>query len=269
MRMSACRSLAILTLVALAYPVCGQSPASPSNANFGTHEREPYTAEFKTTQVRMLPDGSTINHVTIEVVAVDSQGRRMTATRNVPSPADQAPETRFTVVDPVTHTSISWTSPGKEAAVSAIPIPAATQCSYAWASTGVFKIGPHGKVEYPSVKTAVEDLGTQAFQGVDARGRRTTTTTTPVGPLGKNQPLVNTFEVWRAVDPRLKGLLTLEVRDDPQSGKMTKTLVKFSEAEPNSSIFQSPPGYEIVNREVAMDWCPNEDDVEPAAVPPQ
>jgi hypothetical protein len=229
----------------------------------------PYTAEYKTTQVKTLADGATITEETFEVVAVDSHGRRMTATRTVLSSGGQTPETRFTVFDRIAHTQVSWVSPGKEVTVSAIPIPAASQCSYATMSVEIVKIRPDGGVEVPSVKTAVEDLGTQAFQGVEARGRRTTTTTTPVGPLGRNKPLVNTFEVWRAVEPGLRGLLALEVRDDPQFGKMTKTLVKFSQTEPNSSIFQLPPGYEIVNREVAMDWCPNADDVESAAAPPQ
>jgi hypothetical protein len=218
-------------------------------------------AEFRTTQTRTLGDGSTITHETTEIVVVDSQGRRMTATTTAPLPGDQGPETHFTIVDPMSHTRFNWTSPGKKAMVSAIPIPAAAQSSCGWAS---FSIGvierPGKKAKTPSVKTAVEDLGTETIQGVEARGRRTTTTTR----VGKIQTQVSTFEVWRAVTPGLRGLLAREVSEDPQQGKMTKELVKFSEAQPDPSIFQLPPGYEVVNREVAMDWCQSADDVEAA-----
>ncbi|MGB8031510.1 MAG: hypothetical protein WCF30_17810 [Terracidiphilus sp.] len=222
-------------------------------------------AEFKTTQTRTLGDGSTVTHETSEIVAVDSQGRRMIATATVPSPGDQRPETRFTVVDPVTHTRINWTSPGKEAMVSAIPISAASQSSCGWVS---FSIGvierPGKKAKAPRVKTAVEDLGMETIQGVKARGRRTTTTTTWAGPKRRMQAQVSRFEIWRAVAPELRGLLAREVSDDPQQGKMTKELVQFRQAKPDPSIFQLPPGYEVVNREVAMDWCPSADDVEAA-----
>jgi hypothetical protein len=191
----------------------------------------------------------------------------MTATTTGPSPGDQTPETRFIVFDPIAHIQISWISPGKKATVLAIPVPATSQCSYG--TTEIVRIRPDGGIEAPSVKTTVENLGAETIQGVQARGRRTTTTKTPVGAVGKSQPQVSTYEVWRAVDPGLRGLLAREARDDPQSGKTTKTLVKFRQAEPDSSMFRLPPGYEVVNREVAMDWCPSTDDVEPAGVPAQ
>jgi len=232
------------------------------------HARLPYMAEFKTTQTTTLGDGSTITDETIEVVAVDSQGRRMTATTTVPQPGDQAHETRFAVVDPITHTRIHWTFPGKEVTVSAIPIPAASQSECAWAS---FSIGvierPGKKTKTPSVKTMVEDLGTEAIQVVEVWGRRTTTTTILAMAKRKTVRQVSTFEVWRAVAPGLRGLLGREMSDDPQRGKMTKELVKFSQAEPDPSIFQPPAGYEVVNREVAMDGCSTADDVEPAVAP--
>jgi hypothetical protein len=225
-------------------------------------------AEFKTTQTRALGDRTATTNETVEVVAVDSKGRRMTAITAAPSPGDQASVTRFTVIDPTTHTRINWASPGKEVMVSAIPIPAAAQSSCAWAS---FSIGvierPGKKTKTPRVKTTVENLGTEVIRGVEARGKRTTTTTTPPGSRRKNPLQVSGYEIWRAVDPRLRGLLVSETRDDPQQGKMTKELVKFRQAEPGSSMLQLPVGYEVVNREVAMDWCQSLDDTEAFAPP--
>jgi len=228
--------------------------------------RLPYMAEFKTTQVRTLFDGTAMTSETTEVDAIDSQGRRMTAT-TAPTQGGQTPETRFTVFDPMTHTRISWASPGKEVTVSAVPIPAAAQpCGASWASFTVISRRTGKSVE--SVKTKVEDLGTETIEGVEARGQRTTTTTTRKIKRHKESQ-VNTFELWKAVAPGLRGLQVRIASDNPQQGKMRKELVNFTQAEPDSSIFQLPPGYEIVNRKVAMDWCPSSDEVEPAAAPPQ
>jgi len=229
--------------------------------------RLPYMAEFKTTQMRRLPDGTAIENETIEVVAVDSQGRRMTATTNIPPQGDQTPKTRFTVFDPTAHTKIEWMSPGKEVAVSAIPIPAAVQCSWMSSSVIVMKLDRHGKM-IPNTKTTQQDLGTGTIHGVEARGRRTTTTT-PAKPIKKIQTQVSTFEVWTAIDPGFGGLVVRQVNDDPPSGKTTKELVKFSQAEPDSAIFRIPSGYDILNREVAMDNCPGAEEMEPAAALPR
>ena len=268
------RISAFLIYIAAAYSAFPSLSQTPSNrvvtaqtGSPGQNARLPYMAEYKTTQVRTLPGDSSTTQETTEVVAVDARGRRMTATTTVPSPGDQTPETRFIVFDPIAHIQISWISPGKKATVSAIPVPTTSQCSYGAMWTGIVNIRPDGGIEGPSVKTTVEILGTETIQGVEARGRRTTTTTMPVGPLGKSQPQVSTYEVWRAVDPGLRGLLAREARDDPQSGKTSKALVKFRQTEPDSSMFRLPPGYEVVNREVAMDWCPSADDVEPAGAP--
>ncbi len=241
--------------------VTAQVGDAPHNA------RLPYMAEFKTTQVRTLFDGTAMTSETTEVIAIDSQGRRMNATATVPTQGGQATQTHFTVFDPMTHTRISWASPGKEVTVSAVPIPAAAQpCGASWASFTVISRRTGKRVE--SVKTKVEDLGTETIEGVEARGQRTTTTTTRKIKRHKESQ-VNTFELWTAVAPGLRGLEVRVVSDDPQQGKTRRELVKFSQAEPDSSIFQMPPGYEIVNREVAMDWCPSADEVEPAAAPPQ
>lgn len=260
------------TALSLVLPASSQIPedriVSVQMGNSAHDARLPYMAEFKTTQTRTLGDGSTMTHETTEVVAVDAQGRRMTATATVPSPGEQSSVTRFTVVDPVTHTRINWTSPGKEVTVSAIPIPAASQSGCAWVSYSIGVIERSGKkTKTPRVKTTVEDLGTETIQGVEARGRQTTTTTILAVAKRKIERQVSTFEVWRAVAPGLRGLLGREMSDDPQQGKMTKELVKFSQAEPDPLIFQPPQGYEVVNREVAMDGCQSADDVESA--PPQ
>jgi hypothetical protein len=73
--------------------------------------KTPYTAEYKVTHERVLADGTTIIRETTEVKALDSQGRRMTATTI--ASADRAPITHLMVYDPVTRTQTFWHSPGK------------------------------------------------------------------------------------------------------------------------------------------------------------
>ena len=151
-----CGFLICVAAAAWAFPASSQDsgdrPVPTQVGNPAQPARLPYMAEFKTTQVRRLPDGSTITDKTSEVVAVDKQGRRMTATTRVPSQGGQTPATRFTVFDPMVHATINWVSPGKEATVAALPISAAMQCAVMSFSTTVFKRDRHGKM-IPDTKT--------------------------------------------------------------------------------------------------------------------
>ena len=63
-------------------------------------------------------------------------------------------------------------------------------------------------------KPLIEDLGTDTIQGVEAHGRRITTTI-PAGEIGNAAPLVRTRETWMAVAPTLQGLVVRENSDDP------------------------------------------------------
>ncbi len=119
-------------------------------------------------------------------------------------PGDQTPETRFIVFDPIASKSAGYLRGRSDRIGDTRPYDLSVFLGALW--TGIVNIRPDGGIEGPSVKTTVENLGTETIQGVEARGRRTTTTTMPVGPLGKSQPQVSTYEVWRAVDPGLEGL---------------------------------------------------------------
>jgi hypothetical protein len=288
---------AVMSLLPASSQVSMNQTVTVQMSNPGRTTRLPYLAEFKTTQVRTLADGSTVTDESTEVVAVDSQGRRLTATTTAPSSGDVTPKTRFTVIDPMAHVWISWASPGKIATVAAIPIPAAAQCSYAAVGSEIVTLscagsrttqtptstflgsiakrlgflGTHNAAGLgcasgtviPTTKSTVEDLGTTTIHGVEARGQRTTTTAPGVA-IQNIPPQVTAFEVWTAIDPGLRGLVVRQLNDSSRSGKMSRELVKFARSEPDSSIFQVPRGYEIVNREVAIDYCPTADELEPA-----
>jgi len=237
----------------LALPVPGQvakSQAAAGAKGGSAHTaRLPYTAKYNVTRVRTLANGAILTQESTEVIALDSQGRRMTSTTPAPPPGKQA-MTHVSVNDPVARTNSSWTVPGKQATVTAMRAPGApSNCAPAT---------PPATTPAPAVsrpKPTVEDLGTQTVQGVVARGRRTTTTT-PAGAVGNNEPLVRTSETWTATAPGLQGLVARELNDDPKSGKMTMELQNLTQSEPEPGIFQPPAGYEIVNKPAPGSECP-------------
>jgi hypothetical protein len=255
---------ALFAMVAL--PALGQTPAaqtSPAAISMPSPiARLPYMAQFKVLRVNTLPNGTAVTHESAIITARDSRGRHMTATTAFPTSADQTATTHFHVFDPVAHVTFNWSIPGREATVMAIPFSGAfpTGC-------GVMVAG----IGYPNEKTTVEDLGATSIMGVEARGLRTTTTAEePIGKQNRHKPQMRTIEVrflefWKATDPGLNGLVVREVSEDAQSGKTSKELVKFSQAEPGAAVFRPPIGYAIVNREVDADPCLSFWEMEPPA----
>jgi hypothetical protein len=228
----------------------------------------PYTAKFQITSEQTLANGTTITHESTEIMAVDSQGRRLTVT-SFPM-RNQTPErTTFIVYDPVARTNTNWMVPGKSANVRKMPPPpqrgeAGPTCWTAGTPQGTtVPLSPDrttGTVTASvsmgeatliprrtgAKETAREDLGTQTIQGVLATGTRMTSTT-PTGAEGNDAPLVRVNEVWNA---KSLGLVVREVTDDPRTGKRTKELVELSQSEPDPATFQPPEGYEIVTEEM-------------------
>jgi hypothetical protein len=260
------RMLALIAMVAL--PVLGQTPAAQTSPAAISKPfpiaRLPYMAEFKILRVRALPNGTAVTHESTVITVRDTQGRHMTATTAIPTSADQTATTHFQVFDPVAHLTFNWSFPGREATVMAIPFSGAL-------GTGCSVMG--ARMFYANEKTSVEDLGTMSILGVEARGRRTTTTAEePIGKPKKHKRQVRTievgfFEFWKAIAPGLSGLEVREVSEEAQSGKTSKELVKFSQTEPDAAVFRPPISYVIVNREVNADPCLSFGEMEPPAAP--
>jgi len=257
MRGSICGAMVLIAVVGFALPGSGQAPAaqtSPAAISRPTLlSRLPYMAEFKTLRVQTLANGTAITHETTEITAIDSKGRKMTAKTEIPAPADQIATTHFRVFDPVAHVTYDWSFPGREATVMAIPFPAMIH-----GGCGVMVFG----ISYANEKTTVEDLGTMAILGVEARGSRSSTSVSSqtMGKQNKHKSQASTIEVrndelWQATDPGLAGLVVREASKDMSSIKTSMEMVNFSQSEPNAAIFRPPAGYEIVNREVNADPC--------------
>ena len=264
MRLNTNTLFAVCALAGFALPVFGQSTLVSGNA--APRARHPYTAKFQITSEQTLASGTTITHERTEIEAVDSEGRRLTATSFHAS--EQIPQrTTFNVNDPVARTTTNWMVPGKSARVQQRPpAPQPGQSGSTCWTTGIPQVTtvPVSPDHAPGTVTASvgageaavapqrrmamtrEDLGTPTIPGVVATGIRTTRTT-PAGAEGNDAPLVRVTEIWNA---KSLGLIVREVREDPVTGKQTKELVELSQSEPDPATFQPPEGYEVVTQEM-------------------
>jgi hypothetical protein len=255
-------SLIAFTFVAIALPVAAQvavtQPKQPCKCT--QQKPQPYTAEFKITHVQTLNNGATITHESTEIVAHDSAGRHMSSTTQVTQDFNNAPQTYGNVNDPVERTNANWDSNSRKATI--IQYPPADQQHGCWASqSGAMRVmydpmpasaqqaQARAQITRPASKT--EDLGTTTIQGVEATGRRTTTTIA-AGQMGNDQPIMTTDESWWATGT---GLQLRSVHDDPRSGTTTREVTSLSLGEPDSTLFQPPDGYEAKVDELHQVAC--------------
>jgi hypothetical protein len=90
--------------------------------------------------------------------------------------------------------------------------------------------------------TKVEELGTQTIEGVSANGTRKTVTI-PAGQVGNEQPINVVSETWYSPDLQLT---VMSKRNDPRVGETEFKLTNIQRVEPDPSLFQAPPGVDIV-----------------------
>jgi hypothetical protein len=258
-------AVAGLLLAALSSIAAGQALQTRNPAHSAP---VPYTAEFKITQVQTLANGTTITRESTRVQALDSQGRSIFVNTSTQQYGDHAQVTSSHVDDPVSGTRTDWNSQQKK--VTIVKLPPEDQRQGCWSSeAGRLTINYNtnrqrsagnqgdsaGKIPSPppapaavmrQPKPVLEDLGDATIQGVEAHGQRWTSTT-PVGAIGNDQPIVHTTETWSA-----KGLhlVVRNLSDDPQQGKDDLELVKLDKGEPDPALFQFPDGYEVVSEDM-------------------
>jgi hypothetical protein len=154
--------------------------------------------------------------------------------------------------DSVAHTHTWWTVPGQRVTVTNMPQLGAARSACAVSNLAAM---PQPAVD-PRTKPVAEDLGKQTFRGVEAQGHRNAWTI-PARTIGNSNDLARTDEVWFSTAPGLTGINVRQVYDDPQSGRMTRELVKFNQGEPDAALFQPPADYEVVTQETHEEFrCP-------------
>ena len=214
----------------------------------------PYSAESVTEVVRILADGNRIVHQSTATVYRDGGGR----TRREQSLASIGPlvgggemSHRVIISDPQAgmtyflnpdkHTVRTLQprrfqfKPNDRAAVAGTAEPGAGAPANV---RGGFRPRPPAGLPAP----AVEQLGKQVIEGVEAEGTRSTMTIPP-GAIGNEQPIKTVMERWYS--PELK-LVVQSKRSDPRYGDHTYRLTNIVRAEPSPSLFEVPSDYTVV-----------------------
>jgi hypothetical protein len=265
------RKMMLIAIMSLALPAMGQAVRSQTStattsggeaiavlAGAPHRARLPYTVEYSITRVQMLADGTTITHESSESEALDSQGRRMTATTFERESENHTPRTHVFVFDPVARTHTVWTVPGKRATVWAESEPGTSHtCAAREPEAEV-----HSQPMQVHEKPVIEKLGTATIEGIEARGERITRTI-PAGSQGNDAPLVRTEEIWRAIPAGLGQMTLRNITDDPRYGKTTREVKSLTQGDPDPALFQPPEGYEIVNQSPAEITCPSDEGMAP------
>jgi len=196
----------------------------------------PYSADVVTETTQTLPDGNRIHQVTTVKMYRDSEGRTRSeqSLKNLNGLAPNAslPEVVF-INDPVAGANYALNPSARTANKSAWMHPAMAM------GRGAGRGARRGGGDNPNVKT--ESLGSQAIEGVQADGTRTTMTI-PAGRIGNEQPIQMVTETWYSADLKT---VVLSKRSDPRMGETVTRLSNVSRAEPPATLFQVPADYKV------------------------
>jgi hypothetical protein len=230
----------------------------------GSATGAPYSAEQVTEKVQTLADGT---HITQPAQTTkfyrDSQGRTRVE-RSFPLPPGALAKVTevpgfVEISDPVA--GVRYTLETQNRTAHRMPMPAATQlpppASTSAPAAKMIRLLP---ARLPSQSASIaedqalrpqlshESLGTQTIEGVLAEGSRMTVTY-PVGAVGNDRPITAVSETW--MSPELNTVV-LSKNSDPRNGESTTRLINISRAEPDASLFQIPPDYEVIDPQPAV-----------------
>jgi hypothetical protein len=287
--------LALTLFAGLALPCWGQ--IERCEGTIETVHRYPnavypaYTSEYKVSMHQLQKDGITKTSKFTEVDAHDSQGRWMSSKTFVPSTEEDSEITQVCVYDPIAGVKITWSVPGAEATQmkiaeleslhSVCPKNDKTHPEISLSKPVVEDLGiktiegyeAHGFRTSRGIPTPASASGKSNVRrvekwiafvpGVNGLAGLELTDDHLDNPwawnkaeqmkiLGDNPPESLTMERG------LGGLIVSEVLDDPRVGRRWLKLQDFSAGDPNPTFFQSPPGYEIVNKK-ATSACSDEE----------
>jgi hypothetical protein len=219
----------------------------------------PYTATATTETTQVLSDGNRIvNNSTVSLARSSQGSTRREETMGMVGPwqvngpklvfiNDPASQTNY-VLDQNKQTAMVMKVPGNLPQLPPVPPPGAQVADMGYMVSGgnatFISKGPGGV--QPDVKT--ESLGVQTMEGVSVEGKRVTTTI-PAGQIGNLQPIETVSEVWFSPDLQV---VVMSKHSDPRFGETTYQLTGIQRSEPDSSLFQVPPGYTVQNMPTPM-----------------
>jgi hypothetical protein len=221
---------------------------------------EPFSAEEESERSQVLADGTHVSQTTQIHLYRDSQGR----TRNETAPAQpretHSPVFFVHIYDPVAKVHYSLDMQRQVAHVISVAGENRARPEPPQAETT--DQSPPARIERPlrpapsqtgtdpasePVRRRVShvSLGTQTFEGIEARGVQTTMTI-PEGAEGNDRPIEIVCENWES--PELK-LMMLTKCTDPLHGDHTTRVVSIDRSEPDPSLFQVPPDFKIEDQQ--------------------
>jgi hypothetical protein len=228
----------------------------------------PFCATVTTEHTQAFADGNRIHTTDNSTICRDSEGRtRREASLNLLGAAAQNPTPKLvTIVDPVAGYRYMLDNESKTA--HRIPIgPNSKMASIKGPAGDSPEKGEHVML-YQRVGTAgptmaagdnvffksagrlsdgpaptSETLGDQTIDGIHATGTRMTTTI-PAGDMGNDKPIQVTSERWYSAE--LKAAI-LTKHADPWAGELKTQFTNVNTAEPDSSLFQVPGDYKVMD----------------------
>jgi hypothetical protein len=227
----------------------------------------PFCATVTTEHTQVFADGNRIHTTDNSTICRDSEGRtRRDASLNLLGAAAQSSAPKLTtIVDPVAgyrymldnesktahripvgpnSKTVSFKGPGDSAEkgeqVMLYQRVGTAGPTMAAGGNVVFKSA--GRLSDDPAPTS-ENLGDQTIEGIHATGTRMMTTI-PAGGMGNEKPIQVTSERWYS--PELKAAI-LTKHTDPWAGELKTQLTNVNSAEPDSSLFQVPADYKVLD----------------------
>ena len=225
----------------------------------------PYSAQAVTEVSQTLSDGNKVHRVTTGAVYRDGQGRtRIEAVPGGMGPLAPAGEQAqlTTITDPVA--GFTYVLDPAQKTATKVPLRGAGRMMGGRMGPGMGHggmgqgMGPGGGMgqgmgpgggewmmhsgPFASNDLKTETLAAKQIEGVQAEGRRVTTTIL-AGQIGNERPIVTVTERW--FSPQLQ-VLMLMTHNDPRMGQNSYKLTKVTLGEPDHSLFELPAGYTVV-----------------------
>jgi len=221
---------------------------------------EPFSAEEESERSQVLADGTHVSQTTRIHLYRDSQGR--TRNETVPAQALEARSPLFFVhiYDSVAKVHYTLDMQRQVAHVMSVPgenrarpEPAQAETTDQSPPAGVGRplrsatsqTGTDPANEPVRRRVSHVSLGTQTFEGIEARGMQTTMTI-PEGAEGNDRPIEIVCENWESQELKLT---MLSKCTDPLHGDHTTRVVSIDRSEPDASLFQVPPDFKIVDQQ--------------------
>jgi hypothetical protein len=210
----------------------------------------PFTLMLETEWVRTLSDGGTITSVNKRRIARDAAGR-IYQERWFLVPKNGDVESQMTTIqlsDPNAHTLYNCFFVGPKKNVCEL-------LTYTPMTPAVNPAAKPSAGDLPDNQGSFvhDDLGKQFISGVETVGMRDSRTYNP-GAFGNDRKMTVEREVWYS--PQLD-LNLLSIRSDPRTGKQTFTATNVTLEDPDSTLFELPAGFKVVDHRQTSPPEPN------------